>query len=82
MSADETLQMHIRELTVADREAATGLWEKAGLTRPWNKPVSDFDRALGGLGLDRLSDSSACHFAEKCSADSELSGAHGCDEES
>lgn len=48
MSLDETCQMQIRELTVADREAATGLWEEAGLTRPWNEPASDFDRALGG----------------------------------
>jgi hypothetical protein len=38
--------MEIRELTVADREAVTGLWKEAGLTRPWNDPASDFDRAL------------------------------------
>lgn len=24
------------------------MWEGAGLTRPWNDPASDFDRALGG----------------------------------
>jgi ribosomal protein S18 acetylase RimI-like enzyme len=40
--------MDIRELTAADRHAATGLWEQAGLTRPWNEPASDFDRALSG----------------------------------
>jgi ribosomal protein S18 acetylase RimI-like enzyme len=40
--------MEIRELTPADRDAATGLWEAAGLTRPWNDPTSDFDRALSG----------------------------------
>lgn len=40
--------MDIRELTAADRDAATGLWEDAGLTRPWNEPASDFDRALSG----------------------------------
>jgi hypothetical protein len=35
--------MDIRELTAADRDNATGLWEEAGLTRPWNEPASDFD---------------------------------------
>jgi ribosomal protein S18 acetylase RimI-like enzyme len=24
------------------------LWNQAGLTRPWNAPEADFDRALGG----------------------------------
>jgi ribosomal protein S18 acetylase RimI-like enzyme len=37
-----------RELTEADRPAAVGLWEVSGLTRPWNDPVADFDRALAG----------------------------------
>jgi len=45
---DETSRMDIRELTAADRHNATGLWEEAGLTRPWNEPASDFDRALSG----------------------------------
>ena len=40
--------MDIRELKAADRDAATGLWQDAGLTRPWNEPTSDFDRALSG----------------------------------
>jgi ribosomal protein S18 acetylase RimI-like enzyme len=40
--------MEIRELTVADRQAAIGLWEQAGLTRPWNPPDEDFDRAVDG----------------------------------
>jgi ribosomal protein S18 acetylase RimI-like enzyme len=40
--------MDIRDLTAADRAAATALWEEAGLTRPWNDPTSDFDRALSG----------------------------------
>lgn len=40
--------MDIRELTSADRAAATHLWEQAGLTRPWNDPALDFDRALAG----------------------------------
>lgn len=40
--------MEIRDLTPADRPAAIALWEEAGLTRPWNEPAADFDRALGG----------------------------------
>jgi ribosomal protein S18 acetylase RimI-like enzyme len=44
----ETSPMDIRELAAADRHDATDLWEEAGLTRPWNEPASDFDRALSG----------------------------------
>jgi ribosomal protein S18 acetylase RimI-like enzyme len=40
--------MNVRELTAADRDAATALWAEAGLTRPWNDPTRDFDRALNG----------------------------------
>jgi len=32
-----------------DRRAeAIALWEQAGLTRPWNDPGADFDRAVSG----------------------------------
>jgi ribosomal protein S18 acetylase RimI-like enzyme len=31
-----------------DRAAAVALWHAAGLTRPWNDPEADFDRALAG----------------------------------
>jgi ribosomal protein S18 acetylase RimI-like enzyme len=37
-----------RVLTEADRGAAVAIWEAVGLTRPWNSPVDDFDRALAG----------------------------------
>lgn len=40
--------MDIRELAAADRDAAIALWEATGLTRPWNDPSSDFDRAVRG----------------------------------
>ncbi len=40
--------MEIRALTVADRAAAVALWERTGLTRPWNDPAADVDRAIGG----------------------------------
>lgn len=44
----QTPTMEIRELTAADRRAAIDLWEQAGLTRPWNRPDDDFDRAVAG----------------------------------
>jgi len=40
--------MDIRTATSADRVAVTDLWEAARLTRPWNPPLADFDRALAG----------------------------------
>jgi ribosomal protein S18 acetylase RimI-like enzyme len=40
--------MKIRAAGVADRDAVIAMWEAAGLTRPWNDPVADFDRALHG----------------------------------
>ena len=40
--------MHIEDLSPADLDAATALWEEAGLTRPWNPPAADFRRALDG----------------------------------
>lgn len=38
--------METRVLTEADRGAAVAIWDAVGLTRPWNDPVEDFDRAL------------------------------------
>lgn len=32
----------------ADAEAVVALWRACGLTRPWNDPRADFDRALAG----------------------------------
>jgi ribosomal protein S18 acetylase RimI-like enzyme len=40
--------MQIRRAEPADRDAVIATWEAAGLTRPWNDPVLDFDRALAG----------------------------------
>jgi ribosomal protein S18 acetylase RimI-like enzyme len=37
--------MEIRELNVDSRDAVIALWTQAGLTRPWNAPEHDFDRA-------------------------------------
>jgi len=40
--------MQIRPALPADRVAVIAAWEAAGLTRPWNDPGDDFDRALAG----------------------------------
>lgn len=38
----------ILDATAADRAAVVALWQEAGLTRPWNDPGADFDRAVAG----------------------------------
>ena len=40
--------MEIREIPSEMIEDAVGLWEAAGLTRPWNDPRADVRRALEG----------------------------------
>lgn len=40
--------METRHLTSADRDDAIALWQATDLTRPWNDPVEDFDRAVAG----------------------------------
>jgi ribosomal protein S18 acetylase RimI-like enzyme len=40
--------MEIVELGAAHRADAVALWHAAGLTRPWNDPAADLDRALAG----------------------------------
>jgi ribosomal protein S18 acetylase RimI-like enzyme len=54
--------MQIRDLTSLTIEAAAALWHEVGLTRPWNPPVLDLQRALdssastvlGGFDGERL----------------------------
>lgn len=41
--------MQIRDLTSANIGAATSLWFKARLTRPWNLSELDLQRALDGV---------------------------------
>lgn len=36
----------IVEASPADRELVVALWHDCGLTRPWNDPNADYDRAL------------------------------------
>lgn len=38
--------MRIEPATFDDRSSVIALWQAAGLTRPWNDPGSDFNRAL------------------------------------
>jgi ribosomal protein S18 acetylase RimI-like enzyme len=38
--------VHLTDITPADFPAVVALWEEAGLTRPWNPPVVDLQRAL------------------------------------
>ncbi len=40
--------MIVEPLAPEDRSDAADLWAAAGLTRPWNDPLADFDRAIGG----------------------------------
>lgn len=40
-------EVAISAATALDRGRVIGLWQAAGLTRPWNDPVADFDRAFG-----------------------------------
>ncbi len=40
--------MHAREATQADKAAIIAIWERCGLTRPWNDPSQDFDFAHAG----------------------------------
>ncbi len=41
-------EAEIGVLADAEISAAAALWEAAGLTRPWNDPVADAQRALAG----------------------------------
>lgn len=40
--------MEIAALTAEHRSRAVELWDLSGLTRPWNPPGDDFDRAVKG----------------------------------
>jgi ribosomal protein S18 acetylase RimI-like enzyme len=54
--------MRLSDITPADFPAVIALWEEAGLTRPWNPPAADLQRALdtptatvlGAVADDRL----------------------------
>lgn len=42
--------MTLRTADPADGRGVIALWEACGLTRPWNDPLADFERALAFAG--------------------------------
>ena len=42
------MSLAIRSATGDDAEAVIALWNRCGLTRPWNDPWADYSRALEG----------------------------------
>lgn len=42
--------MQIRDVSPTDFPAVIELWDQAGLTRPWNPPAADLQRALDNPG--------------------------------
>ncbi len=53
--------MPVRAITTADVDAVVALWERAGLTRPWNDPYQDiaFARATEHAGVLVLAEEGA-----------------------
>ncbi len=43
-----TSDLAIREMHAGDADAVAALWERCGLTRPWNDPAADIAFALSG----------------------------------
>ena len=46
--------MDIRSAEISDSEAVIALWQRCGLTRPWNDPAADFAAALANPTSDVL----------------------------
>jgi len=40
------MTVHIREFEAEDAAQVVGLWQAAGLTRPWNDPLADISRCV------------------------------------
>lgn len=40
--------MDVQPLRPADYDRAVALWHATGLTRPWNDPLADLERAIAG----------------------------------
>ena len=45
-AAGQNGPMQLRDIATADFDAVIALWDEAGLTRPWNPPAADLQRAL------------------------------------
>ena len=46
MSAETPIVLSISPITDGEVEAVVALWERCGLTRPWNDPRKDIRRKL------------------------------------
>lgn len=46
--------LDVRAMADGEEQAVIALWERAGLTRPWNDPMTDLDFARGKPGSDIL----------------------------
>lgn len=46
--------MDIRSAEISDSESVIALWQRCGLTRPWNEPAADFAAALANPTSDVL----------------------------
>ena len=44
----QAVGVDVQPLTPAQHDDAVALWHAAGLTRPWNDPVADLERAVAG----------------------------------
>ena len=44
----QAVPVDVRPLPPEQHDAAIALWHEAGLTRPWNDPLADLERALAG----------------------------------
>ena len=42
------MELEISDVRADERDAVVQSWHEAGLTRPWNDPLADLDRALAG----------------------------------
>jgi ribosomal protein S18 acetylase RimI-like enzyme len=40
--------LEVRDFIEDDRQAVIALWQRCGLTRPWNDPSTDIDLAING----------------------------------
>jgi ribosomal protein S18 acetylase RimI-like enzyme len=47
-------ELHVTPITDADVEAVVALWQRCGLTRPWNDPASDIAFARRGANATIL----------------------------
>jgi ribosomal protein S18 acetylase RimI-like enzyme len=67
-----TISLYIRAGLESDIEAVVALWERCGLTRPWNDPRRDFSMSLGAANSTVL-----CGFIDDSLVASVMAGFDG-----